>query len=340
MKTVMHLLASNSIGGAEKIVFNIIDQTKRDYKHIYVCPKGPIEEYLEKEEIEFLAVDRLTYRSIKESIKRFRPNIIHAHDFRMTMLGSVCKGKNMRLIAHLHSTRPQFTQKGIWTCIFNVLATRCNQIILVSEHLLKEFKFNPTTFSKCIVLQNIIREDKIKQSINEVGESYDLMYLGRLEKEKNPIKFIRVFGELLKGAPIKGIMVGDGALRNEVRNQIHSKNISKELITTGFEENPYGYLNKSKILVMTSQYEGASIAGLEALALSKVVIFPKSNYNERFNERGVFFCGSEEEYIQTIRKLLLDQGYYNQQSKKGYELFKEINKEDDYLTTIYRLYQG
>jgi len=115
--------------------------------------------------------------------------------------------------------------------------------------------FNPTNF---------IREEKYKWH----EKDYDLIFLGRLEGQKDPYLFIETVKNISKLKPdIKAIIVGDGSLKNKLKQLIKSYNLEMNVRFVKFsDKNKRIFLQKSKIFVLTSQYEGMPNVILEALA--------------------------------------------------------------------------
>ncbi len=114
--------------------------------------------------------------------------------------------------------------------------------------------FNPTDF---------IREEKYKWH----EKDYDLIFLGRLESQKDPCLFIETVKNISKSKPdVKAIFVGDGSLENKLKQLIKSYNLELNVKFIKFSyKNKRTYLQKSKIFVLTSQYEGMPNVILEAL---------------------------------------------------------------------------
>jgi glycosyltransferase involved in cell wall biosynthesis len=68
------------------------------------------------------------------------------------------------------------------------------------------------------------------------------------------------------------LILGEGALRNELQAQVDELNLSDVVKLHGFELNPYKYLAKSDLFVLSSIYEGFGNVIVEALALNVPVV--------------------------------------------------------------------
>ncbi len=81
---------------------------------------------------------------------------------------------------------------------------------------------------------------------------------------------IRAYAKSKVSIPL--VLVGKGELLEE--NQILAKElgVSNNIIFTGFQKNPYPFIKNSSLMVVSSDFEGFSIAILEALALDIPII--------------------------------------------------------------------
>ena len=71
---------------------------------------------------------------------------------------------------------------------------------------------------------------------------------------------------------IKLIMIGDGELRCNVENLIEELHIKDKVLLLGFKDNPFKYIAKSDVFVLTSFYEGFPNTLVEAMACMTPVI--------------------------------------------------------------------
>ena len=69
--------------------------------------------------------------------------------------------------------------------------------------------------------------------------------------------------------------MGDGEQKNVLLDYAEKNNFKKNLFIYNFKKNPYPYLLKSDVLVLTSRTEGLPNVLIEALALKKFVISTK-----------------------------------------------------------------
>ncbi len=91
-------------------------------------------------------------------------------------------------------------------------------------------------------------------------------YHGRLSKEKNIEKIIRIFKATKRVLPeTKLLLVGDGNERNNIPE-------SKDIIVTGFVDNPEDYLRAMDVYLLASKTETSALSLMEAMATKLPVI--------------------------------------------------------------------
>lgn len=94
---------------------------------------------------------------------------------------------------------------------------------------------------------------------------------GSFRIEKNFPLLLRAFSTL-KQLPVHLIVVGGGTKESELVALAADLNISDKVTFTGFQNNPFKYINASNCFVLSSYTEGFPNVLLEALACSKAVI--------------------------------------------------------------------
>lgn len=97
-------------------------------------------------------------------------------------------------------------------------------------------------------------------------KQYHVGFFGRYAQQKNPVDFIKIVSKLKERIPnIKAIMVGSGSLKNLVLKNIDSAGLTENIETYDFVGEPKKLLSKTKVLVLTSNYEGMPNILIEAL---------------------------------------------------------------------------
>lgn len=130
------------------------------------------------------------------------------------------------------------------------------------------------------VIYNPYDLEKIhKKSIEEIDEEYKHIFnkptiinVGRLCEQKGQIYLIEIIKKILEEKDINLVILGKGELEEELKSKVKEYGIEENVYFLGFQENPYKYISKSKIMLMTSLFEGFPNVMLEAMACGIPII--------------------------------------------------------------------
>jgi glycosyltransferase involved in cell wall biosynthesis len=141
-----------------------------------------------------------------------------------------------------------------------------------------------------------------------------IVFAGRLCEQKRPALLARILKEARDaGLPFRAIVIGDGELRDELDDLLRQYQLAERVVT--LRAIPHArwlqILTASDILLMPSQYEGISIALLEAMAAGVVPLVARVGGQEEVvsAEAGVLVPHSADElaaYVDHLRMLLGD----------------------------------
>ena len=267
---ILHILNSRIYSGAEHVVCSIIKNLPKDCKCVYLSPKGNIQERLEKEGIEYYGVDKLSVKTVKRAMEEIKPDIIHAHDFRASVIAAEAAKGKIKVISHLHNNPPWLKKMCINSLIYKHYAPVFWCILVVSDSVEKEYRYAEKIADKVQVVGNPFSVKEIgARGKEKIEENYDLLLVGRLTEQKNPLEFIEILKDLKdeKQLKVKAAMIGVGELYEICEKKIQQYGLQENLKMLGFQENPYKYMATSKVLCMPSKWEGFGLVALEAMSL-------------------------------------------------------------------------
>ncbi|MEM5832541.1 MAG: glycosyltransferase [Candidatus Aenigmatarchaeota archaeon] len=304
-RRVVHVLSSSGFAGAEKVVSDIVNNLSSKYDFLVISyPNKDLREFV-RAKIEF-------YNNVFDLwrlIYNYRPNIIHAHDYRASLKVVILKilGMNSKIISHIHAN-PKWAQKlNLFTFIFFIASFLIDKIVYVSEAARKEFFFSKFLKNKTEVVYNSISNFEDAYKDEHFFRDIDIVFLGRFVDKKRPKLFI----EVIKLLPQKYIvyMIGDGPLRAEIE-----KSAPSNVIFTGWVKDPRPLLKRAKVLLVTSQYEGFGLVILEALSAGVIPVSTKCGGPEEIiiNGKTGFLVDDDPITIATLLKEILD-NYENYQ---------------------------
>ncbi len=141
------------------------------------------------------------------------------------------------------------------------------------EDLIQNFGISSALTS---TIHNPFDLEKIEKLSNELVDTIDFnkftfVTVGRLDTGKNHQMMINAFAKI-EDKSSQLIILGEGALRIALEEQIALLNLEKRVFLLGFDNNPYKYFSKSDCFVFSSSYEGFPNVLVEALACALPVI--------------------------------------------------------------------
>lgn len=335
------MLKSNKFSGAEHVVTDIITFMPEENSY-YVSQKGPIEEVLKEKRIHYRMVDRLNRKSLLKIIREIDPDIIHAHDFTASFCVAFCFS-GRPIISHLHKNAPWMKKAGLKSFAYLLSTMFYKKIFVVSGMVLEEFVFHRYVKGKTRVIGNPVNATEIRKKADEGMEkrNWEMVFVGRLSEPKNIPLLLDIMETLSKRMDnYRIVVVGEGEDESFFINEIKKRNLKDHVTMTGFQENPYPFMNHSKILVMPSKWEGFGLVAAEALVLGKPVVCSGAGGLDGIVDDS---CGKKcgfdvMAYVNEIEKLLMDREYYRGKSIGAVIRAEKLDNMNSYIKKIRDIY--
>lgn len=186
---------------------------------------------------------------------------------------------NNKIIIRSNSAPSGWSKNIFKQFIFKKMFKKADKIIVNSLEFQKEFKKKFNLSSKCIYnplnKSEILKLSNKKKKLNHFDKnkkSLKIINIGRITSQKNQMMLLRSIDLLKKEIKIKLLIVGRGDLKNELLKFIKQKNLENIVKIINFQKNPFPYIRKSDLFVLTSNFEGLPNVLLEASALKKFII--------------------------------------------------------------------
>jgi glycosyltransferase involved in cell wall biosynthesis len=131
---------------------------------------------------------------------------------------------------------------------------------------------NPVDTSRLQMLAQVPVDDPWFQEAIPV-----ILGAGRLAVQKDYPTLLRAFALVRQHHVVRLAILGDGELRDALEQDVHRLGLDRDVAFLGFDPNPYRYLRRAAVFVLTSRYEGLPNVLLEAMTLGIPVI--STHYN-------------------------------------------------------------
>lgn len=96
--------------------------------------------------------------------------------------------------------------------------------------------------------------------------------VGRLAPQKDFTTLIHAIGLVQQSMPVRLIILGEGELRADLEEVVSSLGLEDSVDLPGFVSNPYAYMSKASLFVLSSQWEGLPTVLIESLFCGTTLI--------------------------------------------------------------------
>ena len=222
-------------------------------------------------------------------MRRRRPRAIICFQDHASVVALWARGlarTSIPIVATIHSTWSQVMLRG--NLKTQVLAQctrraylRVESIVAVSEGAAADLAQTlrlPRSIVKVIYNPIISAEmfEKAKESFDHPwfapGQPPVLLGIGRLAPEKDFPTLVLAFEKVRRHMPCRLMILGEGKDLMALQRIVNSAGLSDDVAFPGFVENPYKYMARSSLFVLSSLWEGLPTVLIEALALGVPVV--------------------------------------------------------------------
>lgn len=191
-----------------------------------------------------------------------------------------------------------------------------------------------------------INKDEVLELKKELGiktRNFNILYVGRIAKEKNIEFLIENFKNVLKKVRFcKMYIVGDGPDIKDLIELTHKNKLDDKIVFVGkvpWEDVPK-YYAACDVFVTASTSETQGLTVLEAMAASKPVVAIKDESFELVIDNGKdgLLFKNEKEYVECIYKLYKDKKFYNE-IKVAARKKSNLYSSDMYAKNVLKIYK-
>lgn len=220
---------------------------------------------------------------VREVIAKGGYDIIHSHEFLMSIISLFFAKKNGIKIRILHSHSSSISSlwkklivyffRNIWFFFAtDFFACSTAAALFLFGRRYKFHIINNAIEPEWFVF-NSAAGKKIRNNLCLPDDAFVLGYVAHFSKGKNHLFLIDVFMNIMKkNNNAYLLLVGDGILQDTVKEYAEKLNISKNIIFYGVSDKAYELYSAMDVFVFPSLFEGLPITGIEAQCAGLPVI--------------------------------------------------------------------
>ena len=228
--------------------------------------------------------DISTLNEIVRIVHRERPDILHLHGYGAANFGRVAaRMTKVKTIVHEHFVDPAMPK---YQGYIDYLLSQYTDYAIAVSHSVKDFMVEKRFFpqEKVAVVFNGAPLDQFKpvskEEVHAEREKWGIpedckiiASIGRLDGQKGNSYLLDAAAQVLrKGHRMKCMLVGDGPLLDELKEQCVKEGIEKDVIFTGYYVDIPLIQSMIDIQVFPSLFEGTPLTLFEAMSMRLAII--------------------------------------------------------------------
>jgi GalNAc-alpha-(1->4)-GalNAc-alpha-(1->3)-diNAcBac-PP-undecaprenol alpha-1,4-N-acetyl-D-galactosaminyltransferase len=212
-------------------------------------------------------------RILRRAIKSTKPDIVISHIHRTNVITILALGRGNIPVVVVEHNDPGLNSAGkIWDTLRRRTYARARKVVSVSQGVSDQFDWLPE--SQRAVIHNPVAFTPSQGEAEMASNRFWISSMGRLTAQKGFDLLLKAFAQLATKHPEWNLrIIGDGPLREELKELANTLGVSARVTFTGLVPDPTPLLKSSQLFVMASRYEGFPYVALEALASGLPVIY-------------------------------------------------------------------
>jgi glycosyltransferase involved in cell wall biosynthesis len=138
----------------------------------------------------------------------------------------------------------------------------------------KRFMIKSTLIYNPLNKEEILKRsgEKLNFKIFKKEKSLKLINISRFTDQKDHLTLLKAFNSVHKKINVELLIMGYGINKDVIIDYIVENKLKDKIKVLGFQDNPYKFLKKSDVFILTSKFEGLPNVLLESLTLKKFII--------------------------------------------------------------------
>lgn len=284
---IMHLISSNGLFGAEKVMLALASNLNNNGTQSIVAgvrnrhnPHVEALDAAQKASIPTCIVEssgRFDFGAalrIRRCMQDNKIDIVHTHNYKSNILGVLAaRTLGIPIVATVHGYINGDAKLKLYGVLDRFVLKFFDKVVVVDESQGRVFNGKCTVINNGVETNDVTRSPGHQVTRQQLGIGEDEMVIGsvgRLSPEKNHELLIDAFAHI-DNSRCRLLMVGDGPLRQRLADSVKRLGLEGKVIFTGYQDARH-YYPIIDIYVSSSLIEHFPVSILEAMSFGKAVI--------------------------------------------------------------------
>lgn len=325
---ILHIITSLELGGAEKLLLDLIPSQKKQGALVELLVLDTKNEvFLSDFEKRGIKVHKLQVNNkksfknifeISKLIKAEEFTVVHAHLIHSQIWTSLAKKltKNIKYITTEHSTSNNRRKSSIFKILDKFIYNSFDKVVAISEGTAESLiKWIGIDLKKLEIIENGVSLRAFMGKARE-RKGNKLIMVSRFHKSKDHSTVLKALKKLPKDYTLT--FVGEGETQEKIVREANMLDLQERVQFLGYSTGVASLLKRHDIAIQSSNFEGFGISALEAMASGTPLVASNvPGLAEVVDGGGLLFqLQNENDLIDKIL-LLEDPKYYFEKSKDG-----------------------
>jgi glycosyltransferase involved in cell wall biosynthesis len=249
----------------------------------------------------------------------------------------ISKILNVKVISRSNTAPEGWSNNKVKKILYKYILNLADNIIVNSfefkKNLKKSFNINATCIYNPIDKSKVLKKSKENLKFNFFDKNkLKLINVGRCTDQKNQILILKAVNYLKSKVSVELLIAGRGIEFSNLNSFIKKNNLNKIVKLLDFLPNPYKYIKKADVFILSSNYEGLPNVLLEAQCLKKIILSTKCPTGPKEillnGKAGTFFkINNYKDLAKKIFEISKNKTMFKKKTLVGYRNLDRFNQE-------------
>lgn len=304
------------------MMLQLLDGLPPEKYEIFVAsaPDGPLERAVQDRGWHYITIkylvrpihpqDFVAFIELYRMLVEYKIDILHTHSSKTGLLGRLAgRLAHVPLIIHtvhgypFHPFQP-FVVRRFYMMMEKIAARFCDKVVFMNKtELNMSIGTGLCKQSQAVFIPNGVNIPEESKVYNDKASVITVGSVGRFCKQKNSMMTIRAAIEACeKENRLRFIFVGDGELYESVYREVEKNHLQERILLPGWQSDSKKWLQEMDIFLLYSNWEGLSLAILEAMSIGLPILCSDIKGNNELVEdtNGILIPPNRQDILENI----------------------------------------